>query len=120
MGTYCSRKVRLGFIKFCVQRKKSFCCYNSKLGRIFNEQGRIQLGRGWGSPESPECSGFTPEEFQKLDFSEIDLSEFIADVVGSFDVGKVKASSLNIQERIKNNVENLKKPTIKEANPIGE
>ncbi|EPP7525236.1 conjugal transfer protein TraN [Campylobacter jejuni] len=28
---------------------------------MFNEQGRPQLGKGWGSPESPQCRGFTPE-----------------------------------------------------------
>ncbi|HEF6395378.1 TPA: conjugal transfer protein TraN [Campylobacter jejuni] len=112
VGTYCSKKVSLGFTKICVEKKKSFCCFNSKLGRIFNEQGRPQLGKGWGSAEGPQCRGFTPEEFQKLDFSEIDLSEFIADIVGSFDTGKIQADSVKIQEKIQNNIENAtKKPT---------
>ncbi len=93
-------------------KKKSFCCFNSKLGRIFNEQERPQLGKGWGSAEGPQCRGFAPEEFQKLDFSEIDLSEFIVDIVGSFDTGKIQADSVKIQEKIQNNIENTtKKPT---------
>ncbi|EPS03611.1 hypothetical protein J432_0788 [Campylobacter jejuni subsp. jejuni HN-CJD07035] len=112
VGIYCSKKVSLGFTKICVEKKKSFCCFNSKLGRIFNEQGCPQLGKGWGSEEGPQCKGFTPEEFQKLDFSEIDLSEFIADIVGSFDTGKIQADSVKIQEKIQNNIENAtKKPT---------
>nr|WP_285948964.1 hypothetical protein [Campylobacter jejuni] len=79
---------------------------------MFNEQGCPQLGKGWGSEEGPQCKGFTPEEFQKLDFSEIDLSEFIADIVGSFDTGKIQADSVKIQEKIQNNIENAtKKPT---------
>ncbi|MCR2114037.1 conjugal transfer protein TraN [Campylobacter upsaliensis] len=106
IGEYCSKKIRLGFAKICVEKKKSFCCFNSKLGRIFNEQGRKQLGRGWGSGASPKCTGFKPEEFQKLDFSEIDLSEFIADIIGSVDVDKIKADSLKIQERIDKNIQN--------------
>lgn len=110
IGQYCSKKIRLGFAKICVEKKKTFCCFNSKLGRIFNEQGRKQLGRGWGSPESPQCVGFKPEEFQKLDFSEIDLSEFIADILGSIDVNEIKADSLKIQERIEKNMQNIQKP----------
>jgi len=106
VGEYCSKKVSLGFKKICVQRKKSVCCFSSKLGRIFNEQGRKQIFRGWGRAESPDCRGFTPEEFQKLDFSEIDLSEFIADILGSVNIGQIKADSLKIQERIERNVQN--------------
>ncbi|MCV3378171.1 hypothetical protein L8T67_02110 [Campylobacter lari] len=79
---------------------------------MFNEQGSPQIGRGWGSPKSLDCRGFTPEEFQKLDFSEIDLSEFIADIVGSIDVDKIQADSIKIQEKIESNLENLtRKPT---------
>ncbi|WP_229239094.1 hypothetical protein [Campylobacter volucris] len=54
-----------------------------------------------GSPKSPDCRGFAPEEFQKLDFSEIDLSEFIADIVGNIDVDKIQADSIKIQKRLK-------------------
>ncbi|XMD83576.1 F-type type IV conjugative transfer system protein TraN [Campylobacter lari] len=109
IGEYCSKKIP--FVG-CIQNKTTFCCFNSKLARIFNEQGRPQIGRGWGSPKSPDCRGFTPEEFQKLDFSEIDLSEFIADIVGSIDVDKIQADSIKIQEKIESNLENLtRKPT---------
>nr|WP_251814546.1 hypothetical protein [Campylobacter jejuni] len=41
---------------------------------------------------------FAPEEFQKLDFSKIDLSEFIADIVGSIDVDKIQAYFIKIQK----------------------
>ncbi|EOV5461189.1 conjugal transfer protein TraN [Campylobacter jejuni] len=109
---YCSKKIRLGFAKICAEKKKSFCCFNSKLGRIFNKQGRPQLEKGWGSAESPQCSDFTPEEFQKLDFSEIDLSEFIADIIGSFDTGKIQANSVKIQEKIQNNIKNATRKPI--------
>ncbi|MCV3442478.1 conjugal transfer protein TraN [Campylobacter sp. IFREMER_LSEM_CL1097] len=109
VGEYCSKKIK--FIA-CIQHKKTHCCFNSKLARIFNEQGRPQIGRGWGSPKSLDCRGFTPEEFQKLDFSEIDLSDFIADIVGSIDVDKIQADSIKIQEKIESNLENLiRKPT---------
>ena len=61
-----------------------FCCFNSKLARIVNEQGRAQLktfNDGWGRANRPNCRGFTPEEFASLDFSEIDMSSFYGDIV---------------------------------------
>ncbi|ENU5879869.1 MULTISPECIES: hypothetical protein [Campylobacter] len=65
---------------------------------MFNEQGRPQIKRGWGSPKSPDYRGFTPEEFQKLDFSKIDLSEFIADIIGSINVDKIQDYFIKIQK----------------------
>lgn len=76
VGSYCAEEWNLGVTKICVQKKKTYCCFNGLLGRVIQEQGRPQLGIGWGSAEGPECRGFTPDEFQKLDFSKIDLGEF--------------------------------------------
>ena len=76
LGSYCSQK----FLKICVEKKEGYCCFNSRLARIIQEQGRAQLGKGWGSAEFPECSGFTTAEFESLDFSRIDLTEFIREV----------------------------------------
>jgi conjugal transfer mating pair stabilization protein TraN len=90
----------------CVQTAQTHCIFQSKLGRIIQEQGRKQLkafqdANGnpyWGSPESPNCRGFTPEEFQSLDFSKMDLSEYFADIT-------TKANAA-IQQDMRNNVQN--------------
>lgn len=94
VGTYCVAK--LPFIG-CIQKARTFCCFNSKLGRIIHQQGRRQLKSfgGWGEPKTPACQGFTPAEFQALNFSEIDLSEYYdelavqseADMKQSFEAG---------------------------------
>lgn len=80
VGTYCSTSI----LGICVQKSKGHCCFNTKLGRIIQEQGRPQLksfnAQGWGTPKAPYCRGFTPEEFQALDFSRMDLSEYYADI----------------------------------------
>jgi conjugal transfer mating pair stabilization protein TraN len=80
VGSYCATS----FLGICLQKAHGHCCFNTKLGRIIQEQGRPQLksfnGVGWGSPEKPMCRGFTPEEFQALDFSKMDLSEYYADI----------------------------------------
>lgn len=76
---YCA--IRLPLIG-CIQKKRAHCCFNSKLGRIIQEQGRPQLAAFtalpdlWGTAKEPVCRGFTPEEFQALDFSSMDLSEY--------------------------------------------
>lgn len=101
VGEFCSKKIKLGFVKICVQKSKGHCCFNSKLGRILQEQGRAQLNIGWGSGENPQCRGFTPEEFQKLDFSKMDLSEVFEDI---------KLNTINmttITDNIKNKVKDI-------------
>ena len=77
VGEYCDTS--WGLIG-CVQKANAYCCFNSKIGRIIQEQARKQTGKSWGSPTSPKCTGLTPEEFQSLDFSDIDLSEYYGDI----------------------------------------
>lgn len=77
VGSYCDKST---FFGACLVKKETYCCFNSKLSRIVNEQGRPQIGKTWGSPESPDCSGMTVEEIQQIDFSRIDFSEFYADI----------------------------------------
>lgn len=95
VGTYCKKRIKfLG----CVQKAQSHCCFNSKLARIIHEQGRPQLKTGinnWGSPEAPLCRGFTPEEFQSVDFGKIDLSEYIDEI------------QKNATEQIQKNMSNI-------------
>ena len=87
VGSYCSTKV----MGVCLSKKESYCCYNSRLARILNEQGRPQIGKSWGEPKEPNCSGFTIDELQQLDMSAMDLSEFIEDVTGgSIDMDAIK------------------------------
>jgi conjugal transfer mating pair stabilization protein TraN len=77
LGDYCSSRDLFGS---CITRTQAACCFNSRLSRIINEQGRPQLARGWGSPQEPQCDGFTIEELQSLDWSVMDLSEFYQDI----------------------------------------
>jgi conjugal transfer mating pair stabilization protein TraN len=98
VGSYCSKEWSL---VGCVQKSKGYCCFNSKLGRILQEQGREQMGVGWGSAENPSCGGFTPDQFQALDFSRIDMSEYYGDI-------KSKGSSL-IQKNITDSIESYYK-----------
>jgi hypothetical protein len=37
--------------------------------------------KSWGTPENPDCSGFTPGQMAVLDFAKMDLSEWLATVM---------------------------------------
>jgi hypothetical protein len=101
IGDYCQED---WWLVGCVQRADVYCCFGSELGRIIQEQGRPQLidfnATGWGTTGQPDCRGFTPEEFQHLDFSKIDLSEYINDMV--------VASQATIQNKMQTGIQNLK------------
>jgi len=103
VGDYCEKKWP---IIGCVQKAKGYCCFNSKLGRIIHEQGRPQLesfGRdgGWGEAKKPNCRGFKPEEFQMLDFSKIDISEYIEDIQKDMDK-KLTDMQKNLNDKVNN------------------
>lgn len=78
MGTYCSSKI----FGSCIERKESYCCFNSLLSKAVNIQGKKQLGITLGSPEDPNCRGLTIQEVNAIDFTRIDLSEFMASIMG--------------------------------------
>ena len=78
LGKYCSRKT---FFGICIRRSRAWCVFGSKLGRILQQQGRRQLGVGWGN-----CRGLTVAEIERIDFARLDLSEFTENLMdGSSD-----------------------------------
>ena len=76
VGDYCSQKT----LTACVKKKETYCCFSSLLSRLIHEQGRPQLGKGWGDANNPDCSGLTVTQLQSLDFASMDLSEFYAKI----------------------------------------
>lgn len=76
VGSYCSTSA----LGLCLATTQSFCCFNSRLSLLINEQGRPQIGKSWGSPQTPDCSGFTMTQLADLNFSAMDLSSFYQEV----------------------------------------
>jgi hypothetical protein len=74
VGGYC-RSRTLGY---CVEKRDSYCCFGSPLARIMHEQIRPQLGRGWGTPKSPDCAGLNVADFQRVDWNAVNLDEWMA------------------------------------------
>jgi conjugal transfer mating pair stabilization protein TraN len=82
IDSYCSTCIRvLGVCISCIEHTTSKCCFNSLISRIINEQGRLQVAKGWGGATAPDCSGFTIAQLQTLNFAAMDLSEFYASLV---------------------------------------
>ena len=78
LGKYCSKKT---FFGICIRRARAWCVFGSKLGCILQQQGRSQLGVGWGS-----CRGLTVAEIELIEFASLDLSEFTENLMdGSSD-----------------------------------
>lgn len=77
IDSYCTHRDPV--FRKCYARRYVYCVFNSKIGRIVQEQGRLQLGIGWGTARNPNCRGFSEAELQSIDFDLIDFSEFYAD-----------------------------------------
>jgi conjugal transfer mating pair stabilization protein TraN len=80
VGTYCAKKV----LGQCLEKKTTYCCFGTKLARLIQEAGHQQLGLSWGSPQSPQCQGLSPEQLSRLDFSKVDFSELFQDIADQF------------------------------------
>lgn len=59
---------------------KVYCCFETSLARITHEQGRGQVGLDWGKPKRANCRGFTVDEFENLDYSKMDMSEWYGEL----------------------------------------
>ncbi|ENN1279751.1 type-F conjugative transfer system mating-pair stabilization protein TraN, partial [Salmonella enterica subsp. enterica serovar Typhimurium] len=59
VGEFCSKKV----LGVCLEKKRSYCQFDSKLAQIVQQQGRNgQLHISFGSSKHPDCRGITVDE----------------------------------------------------------
>lgn len=100
-----------------------YCCFPTKLARILQEEGRKQLGIVWGEPKKPLCQGLSFQQLTSMDFSQMDLSEFIEDFrekISEEDLSKKLKQSLQefsgkvSLEEAKQKTRHLLSPEIKE------
>ena len=92
VGGYCRKSV----LGWCIEKRDTYCCFNTPLSRIINEQIRPQLGRGWGSAKHPDCTGINVQALSRVDWSRVNLDEWLAILyeTGNFPT----AETLNIDE----------------------
>ena len=87
VGRYCAKRTRWPGGSVCRSHHEVFCVFGSKIARLIQTQGRAQLGWSFGTVggdnAETHCEGFTPEQFQQLDFSSMDFSEIEQDIRAS-------------------------------------
>lgn len=74
VGSYCATKV----LGQCIEKRESYCCFNSPLSRIIQEQVRPQLGWTFGSPKNPNCNGIPLDRIGEIDWDRVNLDEWLA------------------------------------------
>ena len=93
---------RIGHIKKLLMTEHVYCCFPTKLSRIIQEEGRIQLGISWGKPEEPNCQGLTLAQLQSLDFEQMDFTDFIEEIQEKIDSQKLAAKLKSMAEDFSN------------------
>jgi hypothetical protein len=79
VGSYCSQGATI-----CTEMRESYCCYKTQLARILQEQLRRDPSRqpdfnqDFGPPDSPNCSGLTPNDLGLINWDNVVLDEWIA------------------------------------------
>lgn len=74
IGSYCRKEV----LGMCVEKREVYCVYKSPLSRILQEQIRRQLGRTFGTTEEPDCGGLSISDFEEVDWTMVNLDEWLA------------------------------------------
>jgi len=98
--------------------KYHFCCWGNMLDKVMQVQGRAQLGINFGSSGSPDCRGLTLDEMQRINFDQIDFSEFIEDFKVKF-FGKYKEpNTSDMERRIKGTIPDIRQYDGNPGNPV--
>ncbi|AJY53127.1 conjugal transfer mating pair stabilization protein TraN [Halomonas sp. KO116] len=105
IGTYCKTEV----LGYCIERRQSYCCFNSPLSRILQEEVRKQSGLSWGSAESPSCGGLPITALESINWDLVNLDEWLGILQseglymgdGGFDLESLTGTNnhLNVDDR---------------------
>jgi len=97
VGEFCSKKV----LGVCLEKKRSYCQFDSKLAQIVQQQGRNgQLRIGFGAAKSPDCRGITQTELQQIKFDNLDFSNFFEDLQNNQNIPDNNALTERVREQI--------------------
>ncbi|EBZ4937812.1 type-F conjugative transfer system mating-pair stabilization protein TraN [Salmonella enterica subsp. enterica serovar Java] len=97
VGEFCSKKV----LGICLQKKRSYCQFDSKLAQIVQEQGRNgQLRIGFGKAKSPDCRGITVDELQRIQFDQLNFTNFYEDLMNNQKIPDNGALTEKVKEQI--------------------
>lgn len=118
VGSYCAERDPI--LKICLKKNFSYCCFGSKIAKLFQEQGRRQLGVDWGSAEHPDCRPLTLDEIQRIDFSQIDLSSLFEEMRPRLNTETLVSTTQGLTQNWSAKVGSLEKVAKKEEVPQDE
>ena len=102
VGQFCSKDV----LGICLEKKRGYCQFDSKLARIVQEQGRRgQLGIGFGKGKSPDCRGITIDEMQHMKFDAMDFSDFYSDLENGSTIPEDSALAEKVKDIIEHKLQ---------------
>ncbi|ENU5877879.1 F-type conjugal transfer pilus assembly protein TraB [Escherichia coli O82:H8] len=97
VGEFCSKKV----LGVCLEKKRSYCQFDSKLAQIVQQQGRNgQLRISFGSAKHPDCRGITVDELQKIQFNRLDFTNFYEDLMNNQKIPDSGVLTQKVKEQI--------------------
>lgn len=97
VGEFCSKKV----LGVCLQKKRGYCQFDSKLAQIVQQQGRNgQLHISFGGAKHPDCRGITVDELQDIKFDRLDFTNFYEDLMNNQKIPDNGALTEKVKEQI--------------------
>lgn len=85
----------------CLEKKRSYCQFDSKLAQIVQQQGRNgQLRISFGSAKHPDCRGITVDELQKIQFNRLDFTNFYEDLMNNQKIPDSGVLTQKVKEQI--------------------
>lgn len=88
--------------------KHHYCCFGNLLDKVVQVQARKQLGLSFGSGKNPDCRGLTLAEIERINWDEIDFTEFIEDLKVKFFSKYKMPGGDDLKERINNSLPDIK------------
>ncbi|EGL4350254.1 type-F conjugative transfer system mating-pair stabilization protein TraN [Salmonella enterica] len=97
VGEFCAKKVA----GVCLEKKRSYCQFDSKLAQIVQQQGRNgQLHISFGSSKHPDCRGITVDELQNIKFDQLDFTSFYDDLMNNQKIPDSGVLTQKVKEQI--------------------
>lgn len=103
IGVYCAEKV----LGVCIRKKRSYCCFPSKLARILHEQGRKSLGISLENAEYPNCEGFAPDQLASLNLDTLNFSELYGELRAKIQLPDLSVVKRNLSRSVQDMVTSL-------------
>ncbi len=87
-NTYCSKRKKIFGKRRCVEKRQSWCVFQSKLARIVQVEARRQLGLSfgavWGNVNKADCRGLTPSEISRIQFDTPQMQAALQGIVSDY------------------------------------